>query len=82
MTTFPIRPASLSAKITSSWSCGRWKIPPIAMLAFEVEPDELDKVEQVFSENGEIVKLDDHAKYRSRIVEDPDGHAIEFYANK
>lgn len=54
----------------------------IAMLAFEVEPDELGKVEQVFSDNGEIVKLDDHAKCRSRIVEDPDGHAIEFYANK
>ncbi len=53
----------------------------IAILAFEVEPDQLDKVEQVFIEDADIVQLDEHPKYRSRIVEDPDGHAIEFYAN-
>lgn len=54
----------------------------IAMLAFEVTPSELDKVEQEFAGDGEIVKLDNHPKYRSRILEDPDGHAIEFYAEK
>lgn len=54
----------------------------IPILCFEVEPAELDRMEAEFPENSGIVKLDDHPKYRSRIVEDPNGHAIEFYANK
>ncbi|MEN8127037.1 MAG: VOC family protein [Planctomycetota bacterium] len=54
----------------------------IPILCFEVEPSELDRVEAEFAEDCGIVKLDDHPKYRSRIIEDPDGHAIEFYANK
>ena len=54
----------------------------IPLLTFEVTADELAKVEQVFSENTNIVKLNDHPNYRSRIVEDPDGHAIEFYSTK
>lgn len=54
----------------------------IPILCFEMAPSELDRVETEFAADGEIVKLDDHPKYRSRIVEDPDGHAIEFYANK
>ena len=54
----------------------------IPLLTFEVAADELAKVEQVFSEDTDIVKLNDHPKYRSRIVEDPDGHAIEFYSTK
>ena len=35
-----------------------------------------------FAEDHGIVVLDDHPLYRSRIVEDPDGHAIELYAWK
>ena len=30
----------------------------------------------------DIVVLDDHPKYRSWLVEDPDGHAIELLAWK
>jgi catechol 2,3-dioxygenase-like lactoylglutathione lyase family enzyme len=41
---------------------------------------ELDRVEDTFPEDADIAVLDDHPQYRSRIVEDPDGHAIEFYA--
>ncbi|MDH4202429.1 MAG: VOC family protein [Phycisphaerae bacterium] len=54
----------------------------IPMLCFEVDAAELDRVETEFAEDADIVKLDDHPQYRSRITEDPDGHAIEFYANK
>ncbi len=54
----------------------------IPLLAFEVESGELDRVEDVFSDDPDIVVLDDHPQYRSRIIEDPDGHAIEFYATK
>ena len=34
-------------------------------------------LEEEFPEDDDIVSLDDHPRYRSRIVEDPDGHAIE-----
>lgn len=54
----------------------------IPLLAFEVEAGELDRVKDVFPEDADIVVLDDHPQYRSRIVEDPDGHAIEFYASR
>jgi hypothetical protein len=30
-----------------------------------------------FPEDKDIVVLDNHPKYRSRIIEDPDGHSIE-----
>jgi catechol-2,3-dioxygenase len=54
----------------------------IPILCFEVEPSDLERVESEFPEDSNIVKLDDHPKYRSKIVEDPDDHAIEFYADK
>ena len=51
----------------------------IPLLAFEVDPGELDRVEGVFSEQA-VVVLNGHRQYRSRIIKNPDGHAIEFYA--
>ena len=72
-----LRPAK-SLDLSQANTGGQICIPS---LCFEVEPAELDRVEAEFAEDSNIVKLDDHPKYRSRIVEDPDGHAIEFYAN-
>lgn len=73
-----LRPLKDPAKATAVDTVRQVCIP---LLTFEVDSDELDKVERVFAEQPEIVQLDTHPKYRSRIVEDPDGHAIEFYAN-
>ena len=72
-----LRPLSNPNTATQVDTANQVSIP---LLAFEVEPGELDRVKDVFSEDPDIVVLDDHPKYRSRIVEDPDGHAIEFYA--
>ena len=49
----------------------------VQLFALEVEESDLARVEQEFPEDNDIVKLDDHPRYRSKIVEDPDGHAIE-----
>jgi len=49
----------------------------VQLFALEVEESDLARVEQEFPEDKDIVKLDDHPRYKSRIVEDPDGHAIE-----
>lgn len=54
----------------------------VQVFCFEVDPSDLDRVASEFPEDKDIVALDDHPKYRSRIVEDPDGHAIELYAWK
>ncbi|KKK41056.1 hypothetical protein LCGC14_2864270, partial [marine sediment metagenome] len=36
-----------------------------------------EKIVDEFPEEDDIVVLDDHPKYRGRIIEDPDGHSIE-----
>ncbi len=54
----------------------------VQLFCLEVPESDLDRVEQEFPEDDDIVVLDDHPKYRSRIVEDPDGHAIELFAWK
>ena len=54
----------------------------IQLFCLEVPESDLDRVAQEFPEDDGIVVLDDHPKYRSRIVEDPDGHAIELFAWK
>ena len=54
----------------------------VQLFCLEVPERDLDRVEQEFPEDNDIVVLDDHPKYRSRIVEDPDGHAIELFAWK
>ena len=54
----------------------------VQLFCLEVPEADLDRVAQEFPEDDDIVVLDDHPKYRSRIVEDPDGHAIELFAWK
>jgi len=54
----------------------------VQLFALEVEESDLLRVEQEFPEDKDIVVLEDHPKYRSRIVEDPDGHSIELLAWK
>ena len=54
----------------------------VQLFCLEVAPADLDCVAQEFGEDDDIVVLDDHRQYRSRIVEDPDGHAIELFAWK
>jgi catechol 2,3-dioxygenase-like lactoylglutathione lyase family enzyme len=52
----------------------------VQLFSLEVDPSDLERVHEEFPEDGDIVVLDDHPKYRSRIVEDPDGHAVELFA--
>ena len=52
----------------------------VRLIAFEVAEADLSRVEAEFPEDKDIVVLDDHPRYRSRIIEDPDGHCIELYA--
>jgi len=54
----------------------------VQLFCLEVDETDLDRVAEEFPEDEDIVVLDDHPKYRSRIVEDPDGHAIELIAWK
>jgi len=54
----------------------------VQLFGFEVDEADFDRVEQEFSEDDHIIALDDHPKYRSRIIEDPDGHAIELTVEK
>jgi len=53
----------------------------IRLLGFEVSTADLAKVRSEFPEDDDIVDID-HAKYKSCIIEDPDGHAIELFVNK
>jgi catechol-2,3-dioxygenase len=52
----------------------------VRLIGFEVTEADLARVAAEFPEDRDIVVMDDHPKYRSRIVEDPDGHCIELYA--
>ena len=54
----------------------------IKTLSFEIDKKDLLQVENEFKEDNDIIILDSHPKYKSRIVEDPDGHAIELFVNK
>lgn len=53
----------------------------IKLFAFEVTQQELERTEQEFPEDPDLVRID-HPKYKSCIVEDPDGHSIELYVDK
>ena len=54
----------------------------IQLFCLEVEESDLERVAEEFAEDKDIVSLDEHPKYRSRIVEDPDGHSIELIVKK
>ena len=68
-------PATATNVETSRQAC-------VQIFCLEVAQSDLDRVEREFPEDHDIVVLEDHPKYRSRIVEDPDGHAIELFAWK
>lgn len=51
----------------------------VQLFCLEVDEADLARVAEQFPEDNDIVVLDEHPRYRSRIVEDPDGHAIELY---
>lgn len=53
----------------------------IRLIGFEVSEEDLAKVKTEFPEDKDIVKID-HPKYKSYIIEDPDGHAIELFVDK
>lgn len=54
----------------------------LQLFCLEVDEADLDRVAAEFPEDKDIVVLDDHPKYRSRIIQDPDGHSIELIAWK
>ena len=54
----------------------------IQLFCLEVENGDLDRVANEFPENQDIVSLDEHPRYKSRIIEDPDGHSIELMVDK
>ena len=47
----------------------------------EVSEADLVRVKAEFAEDEDLVEID-HARYKSFITEDPDGHAIELFVNK
>lgn len=53
----------------------------IRLIGFEVSEDDLSRVKAEFPEDDDIVEID-HPKYKSCIIEDPDGHAIELFVSK
>ena len=53
----------------------------IRLIGFEVSDADLARVKSEFPEDDDIVDID-HPKYKSCIIEDPDGHAIELFVNK
>jgi len=53
----------------------------IRLFAFEVAEQDLAHVEAEFPEDKDIVWID-HPRYKSCIIDDPDGHSIELYVDK
>lgn len=53
----------------------------IRLIGFEVSAQDLSRVKKEFPEDKHIVETN-HPKYRSCIIEDPDGHAIELFTGK
>ncbi|MCK5113315.1 MAG: VOC family protein [Phycisphaerae bacterium] len=54
----------------------------LQLFCLEVDEADLARVTIEFPEDKNIVVLDDHPKYKSCIIEDPDGHSIELVAWK
>jgi catechol-2,3-dioxygenase len=53
----------------------------IRLFAFEVTQHDLDNAKEEFPEEADLTWID-HPRYRSCIIEDPDGHSIELYVDK
>ena len=53
----------------------------IRLFAFEVTQQDLERAEEEFPEETDLTWID-HPRYRSCIIEDPDGHSVELYVDK
>jgi len=53
----------------------------IRLFAFEITPQELEHAEEEFPEDADIAWID-NPRYKSCIIDDPDGHSIELYVDK
>ena len=53
----------------------------IRLFSFEVTQQGLERAEEEFSEDTDIAWID-HPRYKSCIIDDPDGHSIELYIDK
>ena len=53
----------------------------IRLFAFEIAKQDLERAEKEFPEDAGLVRID-NPKYKSCIIEDPDGHSIELYVDK
>lgn len=53
----------------------------IRLFAFEVTQQELERAEEEFPQETDLVRID-HSRYKSCIIDDPDGHSIELYMDK
>ena len=54
----------------------------LQLFCLEIDEADLDRAATEFPEDKNIVVLNDHPKYKSRIIEDPDGHSIELIVPK
>jgi len=52
----------------------------IRLFAFEVAQQDLQRAEEEFPEETDLTWVD-HPRYRSCIIDDPDGHSIELYVD-
>ena len=53
----------------------------IHTIGFEVEAEALDRIDSEFADQSDIVWMD-HDRFRSAIIEDPNGYCVELFANK
>jgi catechol 2,3-dioxygenase-like lactoylglutathione lyase family enzyme len=75
--------AVIGCPAASLWLVKAGEDTPVSrrLFSFEVSPEEWEQIPEAFAGDGRMVSLD-HPESSSRIVEDPDGHAIEFYVLK
>ena len=53
----------------------------VRLIGFEVSEKDLGQVRDLFPEDDDIIEVD-HPRYRSYIIEDPDGHSIELFVDR
>ena len=53
----------------------------IRLFGFEVTAEELERAQEEFPEEADLIWID-HPRYKSCIIDDPDGHSIELYVDK
>ena len=53
----------------------------IRLFAFEVTQQDLERAEEEFPEEADLTWIE-HPRYKSCIIDDPDGHSIELYVDE